>query len=296
MPEATIVTLAAGPGGAPGPARRAPSAAPPQFRGLSGVIITRPSRRSVVITPQTQLLAMQALGACESPEEAQLATHSLVRLATLTLSRKLGPLGDSVVGAGERRKLLRDAGVPGILYANPATEAIFASSAENLGKGGFLGQVSKAISNVGHSISVDAKSAEHFATGVLQPVAKAATDAGQILITDPMNLATNLVGGLTQGLSSLGTNLLSNPQNLIGLAGAVGTGGASLGLGDLLGGGGEDGSETEVDTSNPDDSDEIASEIAAESASANASQTNWMPIVLAGGAALVVLVLLTRHR
>lgn len=204
-----------------------------------GVIVGPPRRRSDAPTAHVQALAAHAVEACENDAELSLAGPSLERLATLCLSRKLAD--SSPVGPAERRQMLRDAGVPGALYANPATESIFSSSAENLGKGGVIGSISKAVSKVTQQVS-----------RVVAPVTKIVNAVGSGVsgvVTSTVSTLAGTVENLNQdfetGVSKLGNMAAQNPGAVVG---ALASGGASLGdigLGESggAGGGSEYGSE-----------------------------------------------------
>jgi hypothetical protein len=169
--------------------------------------------------------------------------------------------------------------MPESMYANQATEDIFSSSAENLGKGGVLGTISNAVKSATKSLNLKTtlsviNPVGYFGTQLARDVGKEAKNVPAILdglagkITS--TIAQNPVAALSAGASLLGGGALT-----------AGIGGAA---------GGEYG---ESGISSPD-FDSQGNYIGPGNSSASA--TNYTPVLLAGGAAIFLYVIFSGRR
>jgi hypothetical protein len=140
---------------------------------------------------------------------------SLERLASMTLARKLR--SPAPISSDEAALLVGLAGVPNTRGGQMLTERILMASAEELGKGGFIGQISKAVSQV--------------AKKVITPIAKMAQVAAPLLKNIPVigpamstavsmgaNATMAVAGGSLKSLTSGGVMGLT--QRVVGWAGA----------------------------------------------------------------------------
>jgi hypothetical protein len=211
MPDAQIITLADGPSWA---AMKDATPVESTARRSSCVIVMSPRRwrRAEPPTEHVEMLSSHVAAACADADEAAVAGDAYERLAAMALARKLAD--ESPIRQGERQRMLRDAGLPGVFYANPATEAIFAASAEHLGKGGVFGSISNAVSS---AVKAVGKAAE-----VVLPVPYIATKLTQAVAKNGPGLINGLVAKGEQIISKTATALPAVAGNVA--AGAISNG------------------------------------------------------------------------
>lgn len=225
-----MVTLEAGPGWGPAPGE---GYIEPSYTGGRRASSRRASgwgRGSSEPTRYMEQLACHVAAACESPEEAGLAVAGYQRLASLTLARKLAA-GDNYIAPGERHRMMRDARLPGYLYANPATEAIFTSTADQLGKGNVFKQIGKAINKQASNISKGVNRAMVPVNKIFNAASKAITDVSTSLISVSGNATTGLINDAGNAVQGIGHNVAafaSSPQGTGAILGAL-TGDPGLG-------------------------------------------------------------------
>jgi hypothetical protein len=159
------------------------------------------------VSEHAQHMVACALNACETPREGLAAGPAYTRLAALVLSHKLS-MGDHV-GPGARARMLRDARLPGYLYANPATQAIFAAPAEGLGKGGFIGKITssfnRAIKPVSQVLTAATSTITSTVAGGIQDLGGTVSgldNAASRGVTGLANQAANFASS-RQGLSTV---------------------------------------------------------------------------------------------
>ena len=193
---------------------------------------SRKSRRTAFIParPLSQGIAVALDGLGESYE----------RLATMVLARKLSD--EQLIGPSERERLVNLSGVPDAFKDSELTQMVFFATADQLGKGGVIGQItsvvnkvvnpiSKVVSNVSKSVATVAKS--------IAPVLSVVPVVGP-MISKAVGAAA---GGLEKAASSSISSVVRDPLGIVkaasqGAAGAeaIAAGGFVQSVGYAVGG------------------------------------------------------------
>jgi len=247
-------------------------------RRRSGVVVrnSRPGAVPRGPSASVQSLAENVAECCDDEDEQLSAGQAYENLAALTLARKLR--NPRPIGNGERKKMLRDAGMPGVFYANPATEAIFSSPAESLGKGGVIGSITHAVTQVTNTVKQVAapvtnivNDVTHTAVSLVHSTATAVQGVGQALSNADVGIANGLAGSLSKFASS--------PAALSAVGGALG-----IPIPGPMGAQGASGSGPAPSY------DQYGNELPA------APATNWAPVLLLGGGGLLLYLLTSKRR
>lgn len=225
-------------------------------------------KRSGAAAPGVSRFASH-LSASADPEDIAAAGPAYERLVALNLSRKL--CDPSPIGRAEKNDMLRASGLPGGLYANAATEAIFAADADHLGKGGVLGSISKAVSSVGKTVS-----------RVVAPVTNVVNDVGG-LVSNTAQTLTGTVEGLNTAVEKGVTGFAGQAANFASSPAALSVAGDALGVPGIGGGSGGGSYDPETGLYSP-----------AQPAASASSNTGLL--IVGGGVVLLALILLTKRR
>lgn len=212
MPDSRMILLSDGPGWGPAPRTLSDQFDMPARRSGARMAPSR-ARRGGPVSRHVEQLAGYVGAQCESAEEAQLAGEAYERLVAMTLSRKLSD--SRPMGRAERAKYLRDAGMPGYLYANPATEAIFTADAEGLGKGGIIGQITATVNRAIKPVS---------------QIATAVTSGGTKFLSSAATSLTNIGTGLNQAVEHGVTGFANQAANFASSPAAVSMAGDMMGI------------------------------------------------------------------
>lgn len=168
-------------------------------------------------SPQVMGLAAGVAATCRTRGEAARMAAGYERLASLALARKL--MDEGPIGEREKERMLRASNLPPKYFANPATEMIFAASADRLGKGGVIGGITKAVNKAIAPISKIVNTASSTITSV--------ATTGITALGSMANGVNNAAANGVTGFANQAASLASSPAAVGMVAGALG---APLGI------------------------------------------------------------------